>query len=67
MILDDYLSEHNTSVTITFTGSKPASVQGVVMTYDEHHIILFTDGKENYIPWSAVGMVTNLTKTVQLP
>lgn len=64
MKLPHYMTDAISNVTITFLGSKPASVKGTIIDYDEHHIILVADGEENYIPWTAVGMVTNHSKKI---
>ncbi len=48
----------DSKVTVTFLGSTPASVQGLLRHADDFGIRLWADEKVNYIPWTAVGMLT---------
>lgn len=61
MILSNYLKA-DTPVVVTFVGPKPSSAEGTILDYDEHHIVLMSNGRTNYVPWSAVGMVTDYSK-----
>lgn len=63
MIINRYLADRPT-VTVSFVGDKSAEISGTVLEVDQLHIVLLSGGKEKYIPWTAVGAVTNHSKPI---
>lgn len=63
MILGNFLASSD-SVRISFVGDKSAEISGALRGYDEHHLVVLHGGREKYIPWTAVGAVTNLSKPI---